>query len=269
MRWIIGDIHGMLRPLRALLASVRAADPAAQFYFVGDYVNRGPDSRGVIELLLSLPHARFVRGNHDDIFDLLLHGKSYNPHADARNPVGAFTWFIRHGLRETLVSYGVDEIDIERVARRPSDDGVRSLVESVPQSHRTFLRTLPPVVEETDFFVAHAWWDPDEPDDQPSIEARLLTSAKSRHQVLWGRYTYELTRTKRWRRTGYFGHTPVETYPPLARKGENLPIRAPQIVLLDTGAALSMNGRLSAVSADDGQLIQVDRLGNAASEHGG
>jgi serine/threonine protein phosphatase 1 len=266
MRWVVGDIHGMLRPLKALLDAVRAADRDARFFFVGDYVNRGPDSRGVIDLLLALPDARFVRGNHDDMFDLVLHGQCYNPHPHARDPLAAFAWFVQHGLWETLVSYGED-YEIERVARRPTDDGVRALFEAVPQSHRTFVRTLPPVVETADFFVAHARWDPDDPDDRPSIAARLLTRAQLRHGILWGRYADELTRTKRWRRTGYFGHTPVETYPPSVRgkNADNVPIRAPQIVLLDTGVALSPAGRLSAVCADDGRLIQVGRLGEAVT----
>ena len=69
MRWIIGDVHGMRAALERLLEAVGRVDPSARFYFVGDYVNRGPDARGVIDLLLSLTNARFVRGNHDDIFD--------------------------------------------------------------------------------------------------------------------------------------------------------------------------------------------------------
>ena len=92
MRWVVGDIHGMLRPLRSLVGHVTAKDPAAQFLFVGDYVNRGPDSRGVIDLLLSLQdegRAKFVRGNHDDIFDMVLSGQTYAYHPDARSPLAA------------------------------------------------------------------------------------------------------------------------------------------------------------------------------------
>ena len=44
MRWVVGDIHGMLRPLRALVDAVTQRDAAARLLFVGDYVNRGPDS---------------------------------------------------------------------------------------------------------------------------------------------------------------------------------------------------------------------------------
>src|SRR2546423_6721755 len=108
MRWIIGDIHGMLAPLKRLLDEVNELDSRAKFYFVGDYVNRGPDSKGVIDLLLSLNGARFVRGNHDDIFDQVLNATSYAGNASNGDRVVAFQWFMDHGLDTTFTSYGVD-----------------------------------------------------------------------------------------------------------------------------------------------------------------
>ena len=112
MRWIIGDIHGMLEPLEALLEAVRKVDASPRWYFVGDYINRGPDAKGVIDLLLELPDAQFVRGNHDDIFDTVLHGESYAPHLVEGNPVSAFKWFMQHGLADTFMSYGVDYAEL-------------------------------------------------------------------------------------------------------------------------------------------------------------
>src|SRR3954469_4436327 len=105
MRWVIGDVHGMLRALQGLLAAVRAVDPAAAFFFVGDYVNRGPDSRGVIDLLLTLTGARFVRGNHDDIFDQVLNSDFYADNAAKGDRMVAFQWFMDHGLDSTFMSY--------------------------------------------------------------------------------------------------------------------------------------------------------------------
>ena len=49
MRWVIGDIHGMLRPTEALIGCILGRDASARFIFVGDYINRGPDSRGVLD----------------------------------------------------------------------------------------------------------------------------------------------------------------------------------------------------------------------------
>src|SRR5687768_1050297 len=104
MRWVIGDIHGMLRPLRAVLEAVSRRDPTPRFYFVGDYVNRGPESRAVLDLLLGLSDAAFVRGNHDDVFDLVLHGTCYDCHPAAPDSVSAFAWFMNHGLATTFGS---------------------------------------------------------------------------------------------------------------------------------------------------------------------
>ena len=268
MRWVVGDIHGVLRPLRALVELVLAKDPKAQFFFVGDYVNRGPDSKGVIDLLLSLQadgRAKFVRGNHDDVFDVVLSGQCYVCHPDARTPLGAFLWFTQHGLTDTLTSYGVDELDVEWVRRRPTDEGMRKLLTTVPQSHRRFVRDLPPAIEEKDLFVVHAMWDPDEPDLSP-LSDRLAADVRMRYNALWGRFSQEIGRKKRWKRTGYFGHTPVQTLRLSLRRGDNVPVHGPQIVLLDTGAALSAAGRLSAVCADTNELVQVDRVGEVVED---
>src|SRR4029079_637133 len=151
MRWVIGDIHGMLKPLAQLIYAVRAQDSQARFLFVGDYVNRGPDSRGVVDLLLRLPAgtARFARGKHGYIVDLILNGKSFASGAD---PVPVFAWFMAHGLDRTLHSYGIDDAMIAHVPRTPCAARLVDLVESIPQDHRTFFRHLPLVIEEHDLF---------------------------------------------------------------------------------------------------------------------
>ncbi|QOV89934.1 metallophosphoesterase [Humisphaera borealis] len=260
MNWVIGDIHGMLRPLRALVERVSQADPQAKFNFVGDYINRGPDSKGVLDFLIDLKGARFCRGNHDDIFTLLLYGQPYVQNPSATDEVVAFQWFVQYGLWETLLSYGVEPYEIDAVLARPSPESVLRLLSVVPESHRRFARDLVPVIEGDTYFIAHAMWNVDEP-DEPSIAARLAENTRLRYQIIWGRYGRELTRPKRWKRTGYFGHTPVQTYPRDVQTQEHTPIRGPGIVLLDTAAALTPEGRLSAVSIESGELIQVDRLG--------
>src|SRR2546425_7853764 len=113
MRWIIGDIHGMLRPLEALLDLIRISDQSPRLLFVGDYVNRGPDSKRVIDLLITLQKSRFIRGNHDDIFDQVLHDRCYAPNASENNRIAAFQWFMQHGLDETLLSYGIDWAELD------------------------------------------------------------------------------------------------------------------------------------------------------------
>jgi serine/threonine protein phosphatase 1 len=259
MRWIIGDIHGMHRPLQALIGAISRRDQAAHFIFVGDYVNRGPDSRKVIDLLLSLPKATFLRGNHDDVFDLLLHGDSYITHPGAHESETAFTWFMQHGLAETLISYGADWAELEVALRDPTTKRIEQFVKPVPASHRRFIRSLKPVFETDDFFVAHGFWSPDDLDTSPSLAAQLDADSNLRHRLLWGRYTEAQIRSpKYWQRTGYFGHTPVFNY---AAASEMTPIVGPNIVLLDTASALMPLGMLTAVCAETRSAIQADRAG--------
>jgi serine/threonine protein phosphatase 1 len=259
MRWIIGDIHGMLRPLEALVRAVERIDSQRQLLFVGDYVNRGPDSNGVIELLLSLKNAHFVRGNHDDILDMVLHGSSYVTHPSAPDPVSAFCWFMEHGLAETFTSYGIDYAELEFIRHRPTPDLIRRVGESVPARHRTFIRRLPPVIEHEDLFVAHGVWGADEPDT--SLAQALASGPMLRNELLWGRFGPEIGRKKRWKRTGYFGHTPVQALPANLRNHDPTPVRGPNMMMVDTGAAVSPDGRLTAVCAENGAVVQAERNG--------
>lgn len=263
MRWVIGDIHGMQRALVGLLGAIGRRDRGATFLFAGDYVNRGPDARGVIDLLLSLgPAARFVRGNHDDVFDLIVNGRCYCDYPNRNDPLSAFDWFMNFGLANTYNSYGADYADLDHLWRRPAPDRLARLNEIVPDAHRTFIRSLTPVIQDDDLFVAHAMWDPDDPDEPRQIAASLAASAKLRFQLVWGRYgDEEIARKKRWSRTGYFGHTPVFHYGESLTGGGKLPIRGPKIMLMDTGAALVAGGLLSAACADTGEIVQVDRSG--------
>jgi serine/threonine protein phosphatase 1 len=255
MRWVIGDIHGMLRPMEALLGAVLGQDASAQFIFVGDYVNRGPDSSGVIDRLITLPNATFLRGNHDDIFDLAVNGQCFCDE-ETSDPLQAFSWFINHGLVNTLESYGIDFPRIEQLLHRLKPETLADTLSVVPPAHRQFLRQLRPIIEFEDAFVAHAMWGADDP-DMPSMLEKVNSSSALRYRTIWGRYTADQIRQEKpWARTGFFGHTPVTNY---AGNSGLLPVGGPSIVLLDTAAA--MGGRLSAVSIETRQVVQADRNG--------
>lgn len=259
----------MAQPLKGLIKAVSDRDPSPSWIFVGDYVNRGPDSRGVIDTLLKLPNAQFCRGNHDDIFDVLLNGKSYVEQLTDNNRAAAYRWFMEHGLRETLASYGADEASMQAALTRPSSAALDKLISGVPAEHRTFIRNLQPVVEAPDLFVVHARWDPAVPDEDPSPTTYLDVDQNLRKTATWGRFAAEeLDAPKSWRRTAFFGHTPVDFYGARGgfdRRGGGklVPIVAEKMVLLDTAIALSPVGRLTAYCPDTSSFIQVDRLGNS------
>jgi serine/threonine protein phosphatase 1 len=251
----------MFVPLRALVAAVRAEDGHAEFFFVGDYINRGSDSRKVIDYLLGLEGARFCRGNHDDVFDQILNGKSFAGKTSEEDHLAAFQWFMQYGLDQTLLSYGAEQEKLLEVNARPTARGVRELTDLVPEEHRRFIRRLPAVIEEKDFFVAHAKWEPGET-TEPSIAQRLQKSEALRQEIIWRRFTAEeVKRQKAWGRTGYFGHTPVQNYLAGGADAENVPVVGPNVVLLDTACALISEGRLTAYCVEEQRYVQVDRAG--------
>jgi serine/threonine protein phosphatase 1 len=257
----------MAEALKGLVEAVSSQDVNPSWIFVGDYVNRGPDSRGVIDFLLKLPEARFCRGNHDDIFDVLLNGTSYVEQLTDNNRGTAYKWFMEHGLRETLASYGADTQAMKSVLERPTSGGLDKLIAGVPQTHRQFIRNLLPVVEDADIFVIHARWDPATPDEDPRPTTYLDVDRDLRKTATWGRFAAEeLDQPKSWRRTGFFGHTPVDYYGArggFSRRGGGklIPVVGEKMVLLDTAVALSPVGRLTGYSPDNSTFVQVDRQG--------
>lgn len=93
MIYAIGDIHGCLVPLRRLMEKIRLSE-ADELVFIGDYIDRGPDSKGVIDYLLTLRgRYTFLMGNHERMFLDFLQGKDR-------------FLFLYNGGTETLESYG-------------------------------------------------------------------------------------------------------------------------------------------------------------------
>lgn len=264
MRWILGDIHGMLRPLEAIVATLRARDPHAQLIFVGDYVNRGPDSRGVVDFLLALENARFCRGNHDDVFDLILNGHWLGGDDARLTSHRAVDWFFPHGLAATLASYGVSRPQITECRRGvPDDECLAEIRDAVPAAHRAFFRDLPLVIDDDGLFVAHAFWPPDVANGTSSIEFHLAANPRLAHQVVWQRWRPDELRVDKptWTRPAFFGHTPTMNYPRSLRALDVGPVAGPMVTLLDTAVALGEGGRLTAICAEDLSIVQVDREG--------
>jgi hypothetical protein len=259
VRWVIGDIHGCARPLDRLIEAVIERDAQAQFLFVGDYVNRGPDSCGVVERLLRLPNARFCRGNHDNVWDLLLNGTCYDIRNDFMHAHAVFGQFLDAGLDRTLISYGVDIAAVYKLAVEWSTRKLGELLSHVSSDHRRFFRNLEPVIEFDDAFVTHARWPVDQPDDPVPISEQLKASRTLRQEVIWGRFRrIEIEQKKAWNRRGFFGHTPVSFYH-FNDNGAVRPIVGEKMVLLDTAIALGLDGRLTAYCIETDACIQVDR----------
>ncbi|RYH04062.1 serine/threonine protein phosphatase [Salipiger sp. IMCC34102] len=175
MLYALGDIHGqkaMLDRAFALIAADGGAD--APHVFLGDYVDRGPDSHGVIEALIAGRDAgrdwTFIKGNHDRMFlRFVEEGETH----DAAIKSGLSWLNPRLGGPQTLASYGVnttgpgryvrDERDRESLVSMPTDRGDVTLQElvslardAVPETHRQFLATCPLTHQAEEHLFVHA-----------------------------------------------------------------------------------------------------------------
>ncbi len=223
--YAVGDIHGradlLARMFEKLENDARPAGAKPVVVFLGDYIDRGPDSAEVIELLLlRRPEGferRFLLGNHEAAMLAFL-----------ADPVAHRAW-LSHGGLETLASYkcavmptiaaGADEMIAARDA----------LIEVLPATHRAFLARLERFVSIGDYLFVHAGVDP----------AKDL-AGQSDADLLWIRRRF-LHDQRRFDQCVVHGHTPADA-----------PYRDVRRVGLDTGAYYS--GRLTAARLEDDKV---------------
>jgi serine/threonine protein phosphatase 1 len=147
----IGDIHGrldlLLQAERKISERMKGADRPAIVVCVGDFVDRGPDSRGVIDHLIGKMPAPLYRipicGNHDDSFVNFLREEQFDP-----------AW-LDFGGDKTLMSYGVDVSQLLK-ADRSGEQLKAAARQAVPVSHVKFLETLPVALSIGNYLFVHA-----------------------------------------------------------------------------------------------------------------
>ncbi len=170
----IGDIHGCPKSLDALLEKV-APTSSDTIIFMGDYVDRGPDSRGVIDRLLALKEHHdcvFLRGNHEALMMGYIDEGDYD------------VWAMNGGVT-TLNSY----LDSDRKL-------------SVPMAHIDFIRSTEVFYDTPDFFFVHAGLD-------PNLTVAENMSLLDEDTYLWER-SHLTAKTLAWEKPVVCGHTPVE-----------------------------------------------------------
>ncbi len=217
--YAVGDIHGRRDLLEDLISVIKEdashRDPSTKVkvIFLGDYVDRGMDSRGVIDLLLSRPfpdfETVFLKGNHEQaVIDFL------------REPKFGGTWKYYGGL-ETLHSYGVtgptvsDEPDVFEAA-------AVEFAHALPNAHLDFLSNLPVSAVVGDYFLVHA-----------GVRPGISIERQSAEDMLWIRDSF-LNSREDFGKVIVHGHTPTEE-----------PVIAPNRIGIDTGAY--MTGVLTAL----------------------
>ena len=176
----VGDIHGHLDKLTDLIGKVQPG-PDDQLVFLGDYIDRGPDSKGVLDCLISLqeqhPQTVFLRGNHEQMMLDALYEADQGRLPANWDPLPGFqssspwpyqsTWLGNGGV-DVFASFGVT------VRKKVSESGLPW--DAIPQKYIDFLVATTMWYRQAGFFFVHAGIN------------EIVPLKKQRVDMLWERY---------------------------------------------------------------------------------
>ena len=230
--YAVGDSHGYLAAVQRLIGKLKddlaRSRPAERplLVFLGDYVDRGPDSRGVIDAVLALEAAGdfeviALKGNHEDALLRFLRDPGFGPN-----------WLMNWG-ETTLRSYGVR-------LPTPGDEAVETarvqaeLAAALPAAHRAFLGRLATSVSVGDYHFVHA-----------GVRPGVPLAVQAEQDLLWIRHEF-LESEADFGKVVVHGHTP-----------SNRPELKANRIGIDTGVYYS--GVLTAVRLEgtDQRIIQA------------
>jgi serine/threonine protein phosphatase 1 len=210
--YAFGDIHGrsdLLKELFAVIDAHIAQNPVSRpiEVFLGDYIDRGPDSAQTLDLLLERGLFRetvFLKGNHEAFLMEVF-----------RDPGKLEDWRQFGGL-QTLMSYGLQPTLNPDSAEQA--DLIRALTEVMPRDHLTFLEGLKPSFVCGDFFFVHA-----------GVRPGIPLKEQQESDLLWIRNEF-LDSDENFGKFIVHGHTPVQK-----------PDIRPNRINIDTGAYATGN----------------------------
>ncbi len=227
--YAIGDVHGRLDLLKQLMETILADDRQrgqadTQIILLGDLVDRGPDSAGVIDYVMNLMNSglriRCLAGNHEEVMLTAIEEPS---------PETA-RFFFRVGGRETLMSYGLKQDALESVEWAALAEMITSVV---PQSHVEFLQNLENMIVIGDYAFVHA-----------GINSSLPLDKQKLQTLRWIRQGF-VDQDDELEKTIVYGHTISENV-----------VKGPSRIGIDTGAYKS--GKLTALALEGGEQRFLD-----------
>lgn len=173
----IGDIHGCLTMLQELVSKLPLDGRTDRIIFIGDYIDRGAQSREVVDFIIDLKrrckHVTCLLGNHEEMLMNYLEG-----HDEESRSI-----FFVNGGRATALSYGYR-------------GGKGDEIIKVPRQHREFFKTLLPLYETEDYLFVHA-----------GLRPGTDPARQDRRDLLWIRDEF-IHSTFDFGKTVIFGHTP-------------------------------------------------------------
>ena len=231
-RWIIPDIHGCTKTLKALLENLLRVSKSDSLYFLGDYIDRGPDGKGVIDYLMHLQgeeyEVHFIKGNHEDMCV-----KAYE--ADQRKRLFGGKHQEQKeweavGASETLKSFGV---------KHPRE---------IPKAYIDWMNACVPYVELEDYILVHA-----------GMNFKAEKPFEDTRSMMWTR-SFKVDFDKSGGRKIIHGHIPVD-YSFLSLVIENG--ETYDFIALDNGVYVTDKpgmGNLMAFNPDTKQLLAQSNL---------
>ena len=223
--YAVGDIHGRADLLSALFRRIdddlkSQPIPTATQVFLGDYIDRGPDSRSVIDMLIARQDQSEVvllKGNHESCALQFL-----------SEPALLSGWKKIGGL-STVHSYGIASRGKDAPHTRHETAIAHALQQAMPERHRLFLRNLNLSFSCGDFFFVHA-----------GVRPGVQLQQQSAHDLLWIRDDF-LLHEEHFGKIVVHGHTPVSD-----------PDIRPNRINIDTGAYAT--GRLTCLVLESDQM---------------
>ena len=232
--FVIGDVHGERAMLERVLDRLPFVAPDDTLVLLGDYLDRGPDSRGVVQRLLRLPEETagkvvLLRGNHEDVYLRSL----------AEVDVGFFL-ARGNGTVETFRSFTdrphAPELTGEELT------ALFAVRDWLPDAVERWLATLTTWYEDDHAIYVHAGLDGEGADWKHPRDGRPEPLLWMREPDFWEQYEGK---------TVVFGHTPVVELPPRDPERKQ-PWRRGPLIGLDTGAG--RGGHLSAIELPSGTI---------------
>lgn len=183
-RWVIPDIHGYAKTLQALLEQIRPAK-TDHLIFLGDYIDRGPDSKGVIDYIMNLQKQGYktttLIGNHEEFLLKSLHlADNKKGLVGLLKPNRVKKEWMEFGGKETLKSFGTKRMS------------------NIPEIYIEWMKKLEYYIEFNDYVIVHA-----------GLNFKKEDVFKDKQSMLWAK-EFKVIPSKIGYRQLIHGHTPVD-----------------------------------------------------------
>ncbi len=228
-RIVIGDVHGCYRTFRKMVEEQIRLEPADNLYLLGDYIDRGPSSREVLDYIIHLQGSGYmlfpIRGNHEKMM------------LEAGMSKWNLSLWIQNGAETTLKSFGIDW----SLLAQPG------ILERIPRKYRDFMGSLPYYHELEDYYIVHAGFSfaSEEP-------------FRDKDAMVWSREG-EYDAEKAGGRKIIHGHTPVS----VEEIQKTLRDPSSKLINLDAGCVYTIYddlGNLAAWDIDEGRLYILPNM---------